>query len=306
MIVTDIVLPFSPVKHQASTASCWAFSVCSFWETEQAIKTGDSIPKVEYSPWFLARYKILRMAEVKMAEPFFPIRRLPVGAQGQTAVAIAEQYGVSDIQSYSISHRGQYKGYRAMMRIIQLIVWFGQLTVIFRRPLLWLVDVVMNIYWAKLPSSGSIIHEKMPDLCFYTSFTHLPEDADVCLPVPDNFERWCFHNITIDELVQKLKDTLISGHSVVWQGHIGRGFSMKKGLAITPDTIYVSDVLRSKYFQEGKITDDHMMHIIGLAHDDEGHCFFITKNSVGDLGPYHGLVYMDENYIRLNTIAIGL
>lgn len=306
MIVTDILLPYSPVKHQASTASCWAFSLCSFWETEQAVETRASVPHVEYSPWFLARHKIHRFAEVKIRESFFPLRRLPVGAQGQTAVAIAEQCGVADIRSYAVKQRGQYKGYRTMMRIIQLLVWVGQLTIVLRKPFLCLVDKVIDRYWDKLPASDVINHDLMPSIRFFTSFTHLPVNEEVCLPLPDNFERWKFYNIKIDELIQKLKCTLLNGHSVVWQGHLGRGFSMKNGFAIIPESINVSDELRSKLFQEGKITDDHMMHIIGLAHDDDGHSYFITKNSVGDLGPYHGLVYMEENYIRLYTIAIGL
>lgn len=306
MFVNDILLPYSPVKHQTSTASCWAFSLCSYWETELAVMSGEEVPSQEFSPLFLARHKIERLCQLSMRNPFFPVKRLPVGAQGQTAVDLVQKFGLADIRSYRISDNGQTKGYRTMMRIIQVLVWLGQLTIVFRAPLLRLVCRVIDRYWAPLPDSSLIKHEPLPAITFFTSFSHLPFHEDVVLPLPDNFEGWSFANLPIDELIAQMKSALSNGHSVVWQGHLGRGCSMKKGFAVLPQNVAVTDDLRSQLFLEGKITDDHMMHIVGMAHDENERLFFIVKNSVGDIGPHHGLIYMEENYIRLNTVAVGL
>lgn len=305
-MVSDILLPYSPVKNQASTASCWAFSLCSYWETENAIRCGLQTPDLEYSPFYLARHKIIRMCERKMRESILPIKRLPVGAMGQTAVDISHQCGMATFQSYQVSEKGQYANYRKMMRLIQLFVWLGQATFIFRKPMLALIRKTIDHFWLEQPEAASLIRKAMPEISFYTSFNHMPFNQDVVLPLPDNFEGWSFFNVPIDELILKMKDTLSHGHSFVWQGCIRRGFSSNKGLALLPESVIVNDNVRSEAFLSGKITDDHMMHIIGLAHDDTGRIFFVAKNSVGEVGPFHGLIYIEENFIKLNTIAVGL
>ncbi len=53
------------------------------------------------------------------------------------------------------------------------------------------------------------------------------------------------------------------------------------------------------------MTDDHLMHIVGLAKNQEGTPFYYTKNSWGteDKG-FDGYWYMSEQYLRLKTVAI--
>ena len=46
------------------------------------------------------------------------------------------------------------------------------------------------------------------------------------------------------------------------------------------------------------------MALIGLAHDKQGHRFYIAKNSWGTDNPYGGLMYLSENYIRMKTVAV--
>ena len=111
-------------------------------------------------------------------------------------------------------------------------------------------------------------------------------------------------NLPIDELLLKMKQTLTQGHSLLWQGCVRKGFAMEEGLAIVKTGKEITDQLRKDRIMNGLLTDDHMMHIIGLAQDEEGESYFIAKNSMGDIGPYHGLIYMSEKYIRLNTVAI--
>jgi bleomycin hydrolase len=48
------------------------------------------------------------------------------------------------------------------------------------------------------------------------------------------------------------------------------------------------------------------MHIIGLARNNKGKKFYIVKDSGGDYGPYGGLIYMSEAYLKMKTIAITL
>ena len=51
-------------------------------------------------------------------------------------------------------------------------------------------------------------------------------------------------------------------------------------------------------------TDDHGMHIFGLAKDQNGKKYYMVKNSWGDSGKYHGIWYVSEAYVRYKTMDI--
>ena len=51
-------------------------------------------------------------------------------------------------------------------------------------------------------------------------------------------------------------------------------------------------------------TDDHLMHMIGIALDQKGNKYFIIKNSWGEISDYKGFLYMSEAYVRAKTVAV--
>jgi len=63
--------------------------------------------------------------------------------------------------------------------------------------------------------------------------------------------------------------------------------------------------MRQKTYNNYQTTDDHLMHIVGIAHDQEGTKFYYTKNSGGIIDRKNdGYVYMSKSYVRLKTIAV--
>ena len=46
------------------------------------------------------------------------------------------------------------------------------------------------------------------------------------------------------------------------------------------------------------------MHLTGMATDQNGTVYFLTKNSWGTEGVYDGYLYMSESYVRMKTIAV--
>ena len=54
------------------------------------------------------------------------------------------------------------------------------------------------------------------------------------------------------------------------------------------------------------LKDDHMMHIVGMSHNTKGECFFLIKNSVGEVGARKGYIYMSEDYLRTNTLTVTI
>lgn len=51
-------------------------------------------------------------------------------------------------------------------------------------------------------------------------------------------------------------------------------------------------------------TDDHNMHLIGLANDEKGNAYYILKNSSGNNNNCGGYIYMSEKYLLLKTISV--
>ena len=84
-----------------------------------------------------------------------------------------------------------------------------------------------------------------------------------------------------------------------------KGFLARLGMAIYPDSL-VSQQDRQEAYEQFETTDDHMMHIIGTAYDEEGKFYYILKNSWGKIGPYKGLIYMSKEYFRAKTISVVL
>ena len=63
--------------------------------------------------------------------------------------------------------------------------------------------------------------------------------------------------------------------------------------------------MRQKAYDDYTTTDDHLMHITGLAKDQNGTKFYYTKNSWGTKDrKYDGYWYLSEPFVRLRTIAI--
>lgn len=173
-----------------------------------------------------------------------------------------------------------------------------------------------------------------------TSYSCYPFYKKVDLEIPDNWSHDDYYNLPIDELMQVVNNAFDKGYSVVWDGDVSsRGFSHSNGVAIVPednpDNMEGSERLKwdklsyrekqkllfnfdkpkkekkitQKYRQETfdtfKTTDDHLMHLVGKAKDQNGSIYYITKNSWADnSNKYGGYLYMSEAFVRLNTIAI--
>jgi len=173
-----------------------------------------------------------------------------------------------------------------------------------------------------------------------TSYQCYPFYQKVDLEIPDNWSHDKYYNLPIDELMQIVDTAITKGYSVDWDGDVSdRGFSHSHGVAIVPendpknmdnnerlkwesldsddqeDMLYKFDMplkekvidqsLRQKDFDTFKTTDDHLMHLIGTATDQNGTGYYLTKNSwAANSNKMGGKLYMSESYVRLETIAI--
>ena len=163
---------------------------------------------------------------------------------------------------------------------------------------------------------------KPEDYVTITSFTHEPFYKDFILNIPDNFSNGSMHNVTLDEFENAIKHALENGYTVELDTDVSeRSFSSKQGVAVIPedDSKQAEAVIsirpekkitpeyRQQEFENYNTTDDHLMHITGLAKDQNGTTYYKTKNSWGSEGRgYGGYVYISSAFVRLKSISITL
>lgn len=173
-----------------------------------------------------------------------------------------------------------------------------------------------------------------------TSFTHHPFYQQFILEVPDNWLWSSYYNVPLDELQEIVDYSLQKGFSVLWAADVSdKGFATtQKGIAVVPDpdtanrndneiarwdtlsekekeaALYKFDKpVREKVitqeerqiaFDNLETTDDHAMHLIGIAKDQNGALYYKVKNSWGDYNNLNGYFYASQPYLRYKTTGL--
>ncbi len=181
---------------------------------------------------------------------------------------------------------------------------------------------------------------KMDNYVMISSFTHHPFYKPFILEVPDNWGWGEVWNVTLEEMTEIIDNSIKEGYTVAWAADVSeKGFSWKKGIAIVPveefedisnlerakwdrlsDTerqklIYdfskpgkekvITQEMRQAAFDNYETTDDHGMHITGLAQDQNGTEYYLVKNSWSELGsPYNGYLYVSRPFVKYKTTSI--
>ena len=69
--------------------------------------------------------------------------------------------------------------------------------------------------------------------------------------------------------------------------------------------VEVTPEVRQQGYEAFVTTDDHLMHLTGIAKDQNGTRYYITKNSWGtERNAFGGYLNMSESYVRAKTIYI--
>ena len=176
------------------------------------------------------------------------------------------------------------------------------------------------------------------DYVSITSYTHHPFYTSFAVEVQDNW-RWDHsYNVPMDEMMRIIDNALDNGYTIAWGGDVSDDGFTRQGLGILYDLKASGEGLtgsdqakwlglkpadrknmleelgvnapeakpsqeqRQKDFDNWTLTDDHGMHIYGLAKDQNGREYYMVKNSWGETGEYKGSWYMTKNYIAARTM----
>ena len=118
---------------------------------------------------------------------------------------------------------------------------------------------------------------------------------------------------------------LKNGFTVAWAQDVSeKSFSWKNGVAYVPEKDFsvmtveekaemfngpkpervITEEMRQEAFDNYETTDDHGMHIVGLAKDQNGKEYYIVKNSWGASNDYQGYLYVTKAYVQYKTLNI--
>ncbi|MBR1558568.1 MAG: aminopeptidase [Prevotella sp.] len=175
------------------------------------------------------------------------------------------------------------------------------------------------------------------DYVSITSYTHHPFYTAFAVEVQDNWRYPLSYNVPIEDLQRIIDNAIEQGYTVAWGGDVSEEGFTRKGLAYAIDAkatqnlagsdmakwlkltpakktgiidslgctvpeIVPTQELRQQRFDNWELTDDHGMHIYGVAKDQNGKEYYMVKNSWGESGDYKGIWYMTKTFIVANTM----
>lgn len=183
-----------------------------------------------------------------------------------------------------------------------------------------------------------VVGLNMDDYVNLTSFTHHPFYTQFAVEVPDNWRWGMAYNVPLDEFMKIMDNAIDNGYTILWGSDVSeQGFETKgAGIAVVPITDpkemsgaeiakweskaketpkyqnaflegpapekNITQEMRQIEFDNYKTTDDHGMHIIGKAVDQNGTPYFIVKNSWNKYNKFGGYFYASYPFVAFKTL----
>ena len=336
----DKELAHTPVKNQYRTGTCWCFATISFLESE-ILRNGKE--EIDLSEMFVVRHtypkKALNYVRLHGDANFSQ------GGQSHDVINQIRDFGVVTEDVYSGMHIEESRhNHGEMVAVLSSIVDAVLKRAGSRVTPRWTeaFDAVLDVYLGSAPEkfkykgkdytpkdfADDYLELELEDYIELTSFTHHPFYQQCRLEIPDNWDfNSDYYNVPIEDLERIIDNALEDGYTICWDGDVSEEefSSREKGHAIIPEKDWyeksddekeakltgpveekeVTQELRQKTFDNFTTTDDHLMHIVGVAHDQEGNKFYYTKNSGGSVDRKNdGYVYMSRAYTLIKVIAI--
>lgn len=179
----------------------------------------------------------------------------------------------------------------------------------------------------------------MDDYVSLTSYTHHPFYSKFAIEVEDNWRWEDSYNLPLDEFMAVFDNAINNGYSIAWGSDVSEKGFTRNGVAVVPDIktmetagsdqdkwvglsraekdaeirkmlekpckeLTITQEMRQKDYDNYQTTDDHGMHIYGIAKDQTGKKFYMVKNSWGTDNKYKGTWYASEAFVAYKTMNI--
>ncbi len=332
--------PVTSIKNQYRSGTCWCFSTISFLESEiiKAKNLKDASLYPDFSEMFVVRkaYYDRAIKYVRMDGKL----NFAAGSDFGDVLEVAKTYGLI----YQGDYSGFQYGYDKPVQAELDAVLKGYVDAVVKNPNKKLTKVwpkgiegILDAYMGEIPEDkiikGDALGINLEDYIGFTSYTHHPFYTAFAMEVEDNWRCTPSWNVPLDEFMAIIDNAVDKGYTVAWGGDVSEPGFTRDGLAILIDMealatsgsdqerwvgkaeekpaekasvkeIEVTQELRQDYYDEKTSTDDHGMHLYGIAKDQNGIKYYLIKNSWGETGEYKGIWYMSENYVKGKTLNI--
>lgn len=335
---TDVInLETTSVKNQGSSGTCWSYSANSFLESEM-IRMGKK--PVEISQIFSARNAYVEKGKnyVRMHGSV----ALGDGGAFHDVINMYRKYGAVPQSVYTGLNYGTDKNkFSEMAAILEGVLKAvvsnpnGELTPNWEKAYTAVIDSYLGQVPASFTYEGKtytpqtfakdVVGINPDDYVEISSLKEYPLYSKFTLMVPDNWDFNQVYNVKMDELNEITDNAIKNGFTVAWAGDVSeKYFSWKNGVAYVPvkkvedmtseekadmfngpkPEMTVTEEARQQAFNNYNTTDDHGMHIVGIAKDQNGKEYYKVKNSWGASNDYKGYINMSKEFAKYKATAI--
>ncbi|MBE7172829.1 MAG: aminopeptidase [Williamsia sp.] len=324
-------IPALPVTNQGRSGTCWSFSTTSFLESEIIRLKGERIKLSEMyfvrSAYLLkAQNYILRQGTARFTEG---------GLNHDPIISLAE---------FGLLPQSEYTGLPGTKKQHNHVKMFGELDSTVKKyadPANQLgagwrqeMPAVLERYLGKVPTEFNFkgktytprnfltyTHVNPDDYLTITSFTHVPFYRPFVLSIPANWSYERFYNLPLDEFIANIDHAIDTGFSLALDLDASEPtFGVEQGIGVLPEKeeygkVILTDIrpekkvtqeMRQQAFEQFNTTDDHLMHIVGKAKDQNGNVYYTCKNSWGTQNGRQGFMYLSVPYMKMKGISVLL
>lgn len=323
----EVQIACTPVKSQDRTGTCWSFSTISFLESE-LLRIGKK--QQDLSEMYIVRntYKdkaqnyLLRQGKANYSE----------GSLSHDVMRAYKKHGIvpefiysGKIKPDTIHNHGKLVNSTKKMldgwlkNKKTMGDWRAKYEAALSEHMGDVQEEFMYLDKQYTPTTYAKSLDINPDdYITLTSYTHHPFYESFILEIPDNYSNGSYLNIPMEELMMVIDSALYNGYTIAWDGDVSeKSFSARSGIAVLPkevkrkdlfdkpgEELTVNQALRQETFENFSTTDDHLMHLVGIAKDQNGTKYYITKNSWGKISDFEGYLMMSEAFVQLKTVGI--
>ena len=338
---TQIInLERTPIENQGSSGTCWSYATNSFLESEM-IKAGKK--PVPLAKIFTARYSYVDKADnyVRMngavsygdgGEPHDVINMY-----AKYGIMPMDNYS-GLIKGSTKNNFGKMQHSLKSMLDSLIKLPSGKIDLAWKKNFSDTLDAYLGAVPATFNFEGktytpqSFAKERVGlhanDYVEFISQNNTPYWQKAMMMVPDNWAfEWCW-NVPAVELTNIVDNALKNGYTVSWGTDVSEPyFSWPNGVAFVPENpenfkgrlsaeqkiflfgspkkeATITADMRQKALENLTTTDDHGMHIVGLAKDQNGKEYYIVKNSWGETNDYKGFLYVSKAYVQYKTTGL--
>jgi len=334
---TLINLETTPVKNQGASGTCWNYSATSFMETEVLRQTGRMLDLAEmftvFNTYMEKADRYVRMhGNLNFGQ----------GGNLHDVPAMFKKYGAVPQEVYeglnygtTINRHGELDA--ILKAILDAVVSNKnkKLTPSWKEAYRKVMEVYLGTFPAEFEYEGKkytpesfskqVLQLDYDAYMQFTSWTHQPYYELMYIMVPDNWWYGQSYNMPLQDLTSIVDHALKNGFSVAWATDWSeKGISWKEGVAYVPEKPYeemsseerdamfsgpsgemeITAELRQEAYDNYSTTDDHGLHIVGLAKDQSGKEYYIVKNSWDINNVYEGYIYVTKAFFSYKTISI--